>query len=144
MSGAMADFLKGLISNDFLNCLICNNRLNSTDRIPSTLLCGHTLCMACLKLLSRPATITDKTYDPNHETLLEEGRSVTVYTCPNCKQNTVRDKTHSIKPNYQLMEILDRLDTPRPAPVINPNDKAIQYPLADPGLASKVILSFLP
>ncbi len=46
---------------DFLQCSICTNKFNSTDVVPISLCCSHTLCVKCLSKLNIRVCPYDKT-----------------------------------------------------------------------------------
>ena len=64
-------------------CSICFEVYNDTDRFPGIFICGHTLCMKCIK-----------------QTSINSGH----YRCPFCKAISHMKPTK----NYALMEIIDK------------------------------------
>lgn len=71
--------------DDLLECTICSTRYNATNKVPLSLICGHTFCKECLQKIG------------------SKGLGI---SCPNDKQKDLRS-LNSIPKNYSLLDIIE-------------------------------------
>ena len=74
---------------DFLDCEICIERYNTTDKKPLNLNCGHTYCKACV----------------SHIILKKQIEGI---LCPDCRRPQVFKNIEDVPVNYPLQKMLSQ------------------------------------
>ena len=84
----------GLSSNlfDLVQCELCLEKYNDSDRLPKLLNCSHTFCLACVQRY--------------YESKLKNKLS-----CPNCREvfTVPRGGVQKLKTNIMVVNLLDHL-----------------------------------
>tara|TARA_B100000575_G_scaffold294645_1_gene312608 strand:- start:6890 stop:7666 length:777 start_codon:yes stop_codon:yes gene_type:complete len=79
--------------NNILECSICMDSFNNTNKSPQTLHCGHSYCANCLINITNSL---DHTFDNNPSYMIE---------CPECR--TITSFYGQLKPSYKILNIID-------------------------------------
>ncbi|MGH0183848.1 UNVERIFIED_CONTAM: hypothetical protein FKN15_013079 [Acipenser sinensis] len=120
--------MESVLSGSELDCVVCYHRYHGLVRRPRQLLCGHTFCSLCLKLLLGAREETGSTGST-------EGSPLYGVTCPLCRRVTPVPDTsvRHLPENQRILELLSCQSPPG-------GDPAPAFPFLPEGLP-EILLS---
>ncbi|MGH0179016.1 UNVERIFIED_CONTAM: hypothetical protein FKN15_000389 [Acipenser sinensis] len=123
--------MESVLSGSELDCAVCYHRYHGLVRRPRQLLCGHTFCSLCLKLLLGAREETGST----GSTGSTGGSPLYGVTCPLCRRVTLVPDTsvRHLPENQRTLELLSCQSPPG-------GDPAPAFPFLPEGLP-KILLS---